>query len=299
MIDMMRMGIDWGGTKIEAAILNLENDIIVRKTINTPNAYDECLKVVYELVTGLEKSHGPCKLGFGTPGSLSPRTGMMRNANSVWLNDRPLKNDLEDLFGREVKIANDANCFALSEAMDGAAQSYNVVCGLILGTGFGSGLVINKKLINGYHGIAGEIGHIPLANLKGGDEPGRCWCGQDNCHEIFVSGSGFQRTYKSLTGVKLRAQEIMALKAKGETAAKTTYNIYVDQLARVIALVSNMLDPDCFVLGGGMGQIAGLEQDVLKKLPDYLFSDYAEVPILKPRFGASSGVRGAAWLWND
>jgi fructokinase len=292
------MGIDWGGSKIEAAVLNEAGQLLKTERIATPQSYDAALQAVRALIAELEAQHGTCTLGFGTPGSLSPKTGLMRNANSVWLNNQPLKADLEQLLGREVRLANDANCFALSEATDGAGEGAQSVAGLILGTGFGAGLVINGQIIVGAHGIGGELGHVPLSHVTDEDKPANCWCGKQNCHEIFVSGSGFERSYRLETGEAIKAPEIIKRKQQGEVAANKVYARYVSQLARAVSTLCNIFDPEVIVLGGGMGQINGLEADLSSALPAYLFSDYCAVSIVKPKYGDASGVRGAAWLWN-
>ena len=295
---MKRMGIDWGGTKIEAAVLDDDGSFLFRQRIASPRSYEDALTAVAEFVKALESRFGRCTLGIGMPGSISPKTGLVRNSNSVFLNERPLKRDLEIHLGRSIKFANDANCFAVSEAKDGAAAGFNVVVGVILGTGTGSGIVINGRLIEGFHGIGGEFGHVPLPNISPGDAPGTCWCGRQNCNEIFLSGPGFARVYKAHYGDELKAEDIIERKKNGTMSAKIAYQRYLDQLARALSVYVNMLDPDAIVLGGGMGQIEGLEDDLKEVMRSYVFSDYFETRILKPRFGSSSGVRGAAWLWE-
>lgn len=296
---MRRMGIDWGGTKIEAAILDDDGSFLFRERIRTPRSYDDALDAVTALVERLETRFGRCTIGFGTPGSVSPKSGLMRGCNSTFLNERPLKKDMEIRLGRSLRFANDANCLAISEAKDGAAAGFSVVVGVILGTGAGSGIVINGRLVEGAHGIAGEFGHVPLPYVSPGDAPATCWCGQQNCNELFISGTGFSRVYEAHFGDKISSEEIITRRDMGDGNARIAYQRYVDQLARALSLYVNMLDPDAIVLGGGMGQIAGLEDDLLKVITPYIFSDYFNGRFLKPKFGAASGVRGAAWLWES
>lgn len=295
---MKRMGIDWGGTKIEAAVLADDNSFLFRERLPSPGSYDEAIETTAGFIEMLEERFGRCSIGFGIPGSISPQTGLVRGANSTYLNGRPLQRDLEARLKRELRFANDANCFAVSEAKDGAAVGAGVVLGVIIGTGTGSGIVVNGRLLQGHHGIAGEFGHVALPHVSEDDVPGTCWCGRANCTELFLSGPGFARVHAAHTGEMLRAEQIIARMRQGDAEARRSYERYVDQLARGLSLYLNTLDPDVIVLGGGMGQIDKLEADVLERLPPYTFSDFCQPRIVKPRYGPSSGVRGAAWLWQ-
>jgi fructokinase len=236
----------------------------------------------------------------GVPGSPSPRTGLMRNANSTWLNNRPFRSDLEAALGRPVRIANDANCFALSEAVDGAAARARVVFAMILGTGCGGGLVVNGTLIEGANGIGGEVGHNPLPWPQANEIPGpACWCGKHNCIESWISGSGMARDFAETQGRKLRAEEIVDAARGGDAAAIAAFDKYVDRAARVLAQIANLADPDVFVLGGGMSNIRELYDRLPDRVRRYVFSDVWEGRIVAAKFGDSSGVRGAARLWKS
>lgn len=304
----MRIGVDLGGTKIEAVLLDEAGQIVVRKRVAAPsNDYQLTLDAIVALVTEIEMSiaqqQQPLSVGIGTPGATSRKTGLMKNSNNNCLNDKPLREDLAKALQRNVAIANDANCFALSEAMDGAGQDGDVVFGVIIGTGVGGGLCVSKKLLNGINSISGEWGHNPLA-LKGSDvgfgvDPGsarKCSCGKLDCVETWLSGPAFQSTYHAASGRELIAQDIVKLAENGDKIA----NLVLDQYSRILALalstVINIVDPDIIVLGGGLSNIDRLYEDVPKHWGDYVFSDQVETKLVKAKFGDSSGVRGAAWL---
>ena len=239
----------------------------------------------------------PLKVGIGTPGAISPRSGLLRNSNTVCLNGKHLLKDLQECLGKPVRIQNDANCFSLSEAMDGAAADYALVFGVIIGTGTGGGLVRDKKLIAGHHAIGGEWGHNPLPWLQPFDITGDCYCGKQGCIETFLSGPGFARNVKALTGKKLNSRQIVQAAQQGDLLCLQQMDYYFDQMARALAHVINIFDPDAIVLGGGMSNIQQIYDEVPQRLEQYVFSDYVETALLAPKYGDSSGVRGAAWLW--
>jgi fructokinase len=297
----MLIGIDWGGTKMEVIGLDETGAELVRHRIPTPREdYDGSIRAVQDLVALAERETGLTgTVGLGIPGSPNPRTGLIRNANSWWLNGRPLGRDLEAALGRPVRLSNDANCLAVSEAVDGAGAGARVVHGIIVGTGHGSGIAIEGRPHEGHQGLGGEIGHYTLPWPKEGEVPGpRCWCGRDGCLEMFCSGTGFAADYERATGDKLPGAEIVARMRRGEAAAIGSYRRYVDRLARSLALIVDILDPDVFVLGGGMSNVDELYTDLPPAIAPYVFSDTVETPIRKAKFGDSSGVRGAAWLWK-
>jgi len=296
---MNRIGIDFGGTKIEAAALDRAGDIVARLRTPNPGSYDAALSAVADLVAEVETKVGPCgSIGVGMPGSISPRTGLIRNANSLWLNGRNFGADLEATLGRPVRLANDANCMALSEAVDGAAAGAKVVFGAILGTGCGGGVVIDGQLIDGANGIAGEWGHTPLpwpANDRHRAPP--CWCGRTGCLETYISGTGFEADYQRSTGRKRAAPLILEDARAGERWAKETFDRYVDRLGRGFAVIADIIDPDVIVLAGGMSNVPELYERVPDAVKTYVFSDIWTSRIVKAVHGDSSGVRGAAWLW--
>ncbi|HUG61768.1 MAG TPA: ROK family protein [Methylomirabilota bacterium] len=297
----MLIGIDWGGTKMEVIGLDESGAELVRHRIATPREdYDASILAVRNLVAHAEAETGRVgTVGLGIPGSPNPKTGLVRNANSWWLNGRPLGRDLEAALGRPVRLSNDANCLAVSEAVDGAGAGCHVVHGIIIGTGHGSGIAIDGRPHDGFQGLAGEIGHYTLPWPKEGEAPGpRCWCGRRGCLEMFCSGTGFQADYERATGHRLLGRDIVQRMRAGEAAAVATYRRYVDRLARSLALLIDILDPDLFVLGGGMSNVDELYADLPVAIGPYVFSDIVETPIRKAKFGDSSGVRGAAWLWK-
>ncbi|MBO9670649.1 MAG: ROK family protein [Sphingobium sp.] len=297
----IRLGIDFGGTKIEIAALDPGGAILLRERIANPGAYEGAVLAVKALVEAAEGAIGGEQgtVGLGVPGSPSPRTGLIRNANSTWLNGRPFKNDLETALGRPVRMANDANCLALSEALDGAAAGKESVFAVILGTGCGGGLVIDGRLVEGAGGIAAELGHTPLPWLKPDEYPGpTCWCGLQGCLETWISGSGFQRDFEARTGQALSAQQIVEASRAGDAAARAALDAYTDRLGRALAVVANIVDPACFVLGGGMSNVEDIYAPLPAIIGRYAFSDGWEGEILQARWGDSSGVRGAAMLWD-
>ena len=295
-----RIGIDLGGTKIEAAVLGDDGTIRARRRVPTPrDDYPATLQSIAALVEDLERELGaPGVVGVGMPGTISPATGLVKNANSVWLNGQALAEDLRRVVPRPLRFANDANCFALSEAVDGAAAGAGAVFGVIVGTGTGGGLVVNNRIWTGPNAIAGEFGHNPLPwpNLDEGPGP-RCYCGKTGCIETYLSGPGLSRDHERTTGQSLDAAEIAARAATGDAAAEATLRRYEDRMARALASVVNILDPDVVVLGGGLSNLARLYEAVPRRWTRYVFSDRVDTRLVSPRHGDSSGVRGAAWLW--
>jgi fructokinase len=297
----MRIGVDLGGTKIEALALGREGEVRGRRRIPTPrHDYQATLEAIVGLVGALEQELGQRgTVGVGMPGTISPATGLVKNANSVWLNGRPLAEDLARGLGRPVRLANDANCFALSEAIDGAGAGARVVFGVILGTGTGGGIVVEGRVLTGPNAIAGEWGHNPLPWPRGGEWPGpACYCGKRSCVETFLSGPGLARDHQEATGEALEAAEITERAEAGQPAARASLERYEERLARALAALINILDPDAIVLGGGMSKIARLYENVPRVWQAYGFSDRLDTRLLPPLHGDSSGVRGAAWLWG-
>ena len=297
----MRIGIDLGGTKIEVIALDDSGATLVRRRLPTPvGEYSAALNAIAELVEFAEKETGKSgTVGIASPGAELKRTGLIKNSNSGALNGMPLKRDIAQRLRREVRIENDANCFALSEAVDGAARDANVVFGAILGTGVGGGIVINRQVLVGWNRIAGEWGHNPLPWADAGEraEDARCACGKIGCIEYFVSGPGLARSYRSATNDAVSAQDVVARAAAGEKAAVECMRRYQDRLARSLATVINLLDPDAIVLGGGLSNVTELYAALPPLISQYTFSDYIDTPIVRAVHGDSSGVRGAAWLW--
>ncbi|MFD1703755.1 ROK family protein [Methylopila henanensis] len=297
----MLIGLDWGGTKIEAIALDDSGQTLLRRRIATPrDDYDGGVRAAAALVQGIESVTGrKATVGVGIPGSLSPATALVRNANSTWLNGRPLRDDLELALGRPVRIENDANCFAVSEATDGAGAGAAVVCAVIIGTGCGSGIAIGGRPWRGRNGVAGEIGHNPLPWAQGvSEQPGpACWCGKRGCVESFVSGPGFARAHALATGAVMQAEAIVEAARAGDAEAGASLEAYAGRLARVLAVVVNTLDPDVIVLGGGMSNVAELYEALPALMRPYVFSDVCVTPVRQAVHGDSSGVRGAAWLW--
>lgn len=297
----MRIGIDLGGSKIEAAALDEDGATLVRRRVSTPrHDYQGTLTTIKDLVDAIEFDLG-CRgsIGVGTPGSISPFNGRMRNANSVWLNDQSLDKDLQAVLGRPVRLANDADCFALSEAIDGAGRGAGTVFGVIIGTGTGAGVVVNGRLLNGPNAIAGEWGHNPLPWPNGDEMPGPCcYCGLHGCIETYVSGPGMTADHHRRVDIALTPPEILQVARNGDKDAEETLRRHEDRLARGLASVINILDPDVIVLGGGLSNL----QRLYRRLPDlirpYVFSDSLATRIVPPAHGDSGGVRGAAWLWN-
>jgi fructokinase len=298
---MIKIGIDLGGTKIEGIALSEAGNELFRHRVDTPQGdYQGILNIIQSLINKIEDELGDSgSVGICTPGALSPATGLMRNANSVCLNGKPVLTDLQAMLQREVRIANDANCFALSEAIDGVAKDDAVVFGVIIGTGTGAGIVVNKKVLIGANSIAGEWGHNPLPWPQDMEIPGPdCYCGKQGCIETWLSGPGIMRDHELHNNVFIDAQELDNKARFGDEEASETLQRYEDRLARSLAHVINILDPDAIVLGGGMGNIKRLYENVPKLWQAYVFSDVVNTKLLAPVHGDSSGVRGAAWLWN-
>ncbi len=295
-----RIGVDIGGTKIEAAALDRDGAFAVRQRVATPqDDYAAALDTIVRLVQTVEAEIGEqAPAGFGIPGTISPATGVVKNAYNSPFNGHPLDRDIADRLGRPIRMMNDANCFALSEAVDGAAAGAEIVFGVILGTGCGGGIVINGRPVRGLNAIAGEWGHNPLPWLGAKDQPARvCSCGKTGCIETFLSGTGFAAHHNAATGSTLEAHEIVALAAQGDDDAHRSFEQYQDRLARALASIINVLDPDVIVLGGGMSNAADLYVSIPKRWTDWVFSDRVETRLAPPKYGDSSGVRGAAWLW--
>lgn len=297
----LRIGIDLGGTKIAGILLDAEGQTRAEKRIPAPRGdYELTVRALRDLATDLAApAASRPSIGIGMPGSISPKTGLVQNANSVWLNGRSFSRDLEQAFGAPVRLANDANCFALSEAVDGAGAGARSVFGVILGTGCGGGLVFDGSIIDGPRGIGGEWGHNPLPWADADEHPGpKCWCGRRGCMETWVSGTGLEADHARATGDAVSASDI-ALKAQaGDTAAEATLDRHARRLARGLAHVVNMFDPEMIVLGGGLSNLPHLYAVLPDLMLPHIFSDAPSITIRPPRWGDASGVRGAAWLWG-
>ena len=293
----MRIGIDVGGTKIEAIGLASDGTIRARRRVDAPRGdYERTVKTLVDLVEAIELDTGERgSVGLGIPGTISPATGWIKNANSTWLNGQPLDRDLSRALNRPVRLANDANCFALSEATDGAAAGAGVVFGVIIGTGCGGGVVVHGRLLTGANAVAGEWGHNGLPWPDESEWPGPpCYCGRQGCIETFLSGRGMQAAYGDSS---LTAREIAESAAKGDARAAAAIERYATRLAKGLASVINVLDPDVVVLGGGLSNIDALYERVPQLWRDWVFSDRVDTRLVRARHGDSSGVRGAAWLW--
>jgi fructokinase len=293
--------VDLGGTKIEGVALADDGRELARRRVATPrHDYDATLATIAAVVGALEaETGGRGSVGVGMPGALSPASGLVKNANSTWLIGRAIDRDLERALGREVRCANDANCFALSEATDGAGAGARVVFGVILGTGVGGGIVVDGRALAGPNAIAGEWGHMPLPWPSDHERPGpSCYCGKAGCVETFLSGPGLARDYGRHGSGGLGAAEIAERAVRGDAEADAAIARYEDRLARALAVVLNVLDPDVVVLGGGVSKLARLYDNVPRLWQAWAFSDRVTTPLLPPRHGDSSGVRGAAWLWG-
>lgn len=297
----LRIGIDLGGSKIEVLALDQEGEELFRKRVATPKGdYPATLKAITDLVEVTEhKLKQKCTVGICTPGSLSAENNLLRNSNSTCLNQKPFKQDIENLLAREIRISNDANCFALSEATDGAAKNAQIVFGVIIGTGCGGGVVINQQIIDGPNRIAGEWGHNPMPWPDEHEvNATSCWCGQHDCLETYLSGSGLSMDYRRSCGHHLDAIDIIHESEHGNACALEVVARYELRLAKSLALVINILDPHVIVLGGGMSNVQRLYKNIPVLWDKHIFSDYIATQLLAPEFGDSSGVRGAAWLWN-
>jgi fructokinase len=297
----MRIGIDVGGTKLEAIALDRNSRELLRHRIPAPKGdYAATLSAIVSLVATVETTVGERgTVGVGIPGAISPATGLVKNANSTWLNGRPMADDLPRLLARPVRFENDANCFALSEATDGAAQGASVVFGVIVGTGTGGGLVVSGRALTGANAIGGEWGHNPLPAQEDDERPGPlCYCGRRGCIETFLSGPALTRDYGG-AGAPVDAAEIAGRARSGDRAADACLARYEHRMARALASVINIVDPDVIVLGGGLSNIERLYESVPRLWTSHVFSDRVTTRLVRARHGDSSGVRGAAWLWND
>ena len=295
----VRIGVDLGGTKIEVVALDAGGTERFRKRVRSPRGdYDGTIEAVGGLVEDAERAAGPGTVGIGIPGAISPATGLVKNANSTWLNGRPLAEDLETRLARKIRLANDANCLALSEAADGAAAGQAVVFGVIIGTGTGGGLVVNGRPVIGANAIAGEWGHNPMPWPSDDEWPGPpCYCGRTGCIETFLSGPGLSRDHERATGERWDATAIADRAREGVEPACATLERYAQRLARGLASMINVVDPDVIVLGGGLSNIGRLYQRVPLLWEEFVFSDHVATRLVQAHHGDSSGVRGAAWLW--
>ena len=298
----MRFGIDLGGTKIEIAALAPSGEIVLRERTPTPRGdYDGTVCAIRDLVTAAERKldiRGT--VGIAIPGTISPKTGLVKNANSTKLIGHPLDKDLSAALSRTVRLANDANCFALSEASDGAAAGKSVVFGIIAGTGVGGGVVVNGRIVTGAHSIGGEWGHNPLPGARADEIPGpQCYCGKHGCIEAWCAGPHFEKLFADASGRQMSAREIATAAEAGDTQAMAAMDAWLDRFARSIATLVNILDPDAIVFGGGLSNIDALYRELPARVEHYAFTPEGPTAILKNRHGDSSGVRGAAWLWRD
>ena len=296
----LRLGIDLGGTKIAGVALGPNDAVIAEDRRPAPKGdYAATIEAIAALVDALElRAGGHATIGVGIPGCIAPATGRMQNANSTWLNDKPLKSDLEARLGRPVRLANDANCFVLSEATDGAAAGAGTVFGAIIGTGCGGGITVDGRLLDGPHAIAGEWGHTPLPWIQADEfDQTHCWCGRSGCLETWISGTGLARDHARHTGVARAGEDIAKAATAGDAAAQATLDRHADRLARGLALICNILDPHVIVLGGGLSQLPHLYAVLPALMAPYILSASARPVVQPPRWGDASGVRGAARLW--
>jgi len=298
---LIQVGVDFGGTKIEACALGQDGAWLARRREANPGGYAAAIETVKTLIARVEAEAGERgSIGVGAPGSVSPRTGVMRNANSTWLNGRRFREDLEAALGRPVRLANDADCLALSEATDGAAAGARAAFAVILGTGCGGGLVVAGALVEGASGIGGEWGHMPLPWPGPEETPGpQCWCGQHGCMETWVSGTGLARDHEARTGATLNGEAIVAAARAGEAGAHASVERYLGRLARGLAVICNIVDPDVFVFGGGLSNVTELYDRLPALIAPWVFSDAWEGRLAPARWGDASGVRGAARLWRE
>jgi len=295
----LRIGVDLGGTKIEGILLGPDAREIARRRVPTPRGdYAATLAAIRDLVLALEAGTGKATVGVGIPGAISPATGLVKNANSTWLIGKPFDRDLAEALARPVRVANDANCFVQSEAMDGAAEGADTVFGVILGTGCGGGLMINGQLVTGAHAIAGEWGHNPLPWPTPDEYPGpACYCGKHGCVETWIAGPGLARDCDPKGDVT--AEEVVSRASRGDAAAKAALARHADRVGGALATVINLVDPEIIVFGGGLSNLDGLCATVGAHLPRYVFSDRVATELVRGKHGDSSGVRGAAWLWPE
>ncbi len=298
----LRLGIDLGGTKIAGIVLDAFGATRAEARIATPrDDYDGTLRAIAGLVSRLEaEAGGGASVGIGMPGAISPRTGLVKNANSVWLNGRPFGADLERALDREVRVENDANCLAVSEAVDGAGMGSSLVWAVILGTGAGSGIAVDGRALPGRQRIAGEWGHNPLPSPRDDERPGpACYCGRHGCIETWVSGTGLAADHARRTGRALRAEAVIEAVRAGEPEAQATFAAYLDRLGRAFAHAVNLLDPEVIVIGGGLSRVPEILEGLPGATAPHVFSDGFDTPIRASCHGDASGVRGAAWLWMD
>lgn len=298
----LRIGVDLGGTKIEIIALDGDGTVLTRRRTSTPrDDYTATVDTIVSLVMTVESELARRgSVGVGIPGAISPATGLVKNANSTWLIGKPLDRDLAAALDRPVRLANDANCFAVSEATDGAAKGAEVVFGVIVGTGTGGGVVVHGRPLHGANAIGGEWGHNPLPWPRADELPGpACYCGHHGCIETWLSGPGFERDFQAATGLALSAAAIVRAAEEGDAQAEAALRRYEDRMARALASVINLLDPDVIVLGGGMSNIVRLYRNVPTLWGQYVFSDRVDTRLLPPAHGDASGVRGAAWLWSS
>jgi fructokinase len=297
----VRIGLDVGGTKLEIIAIDRSGNEVLRHRVPTPRgSYEGTVESVRALVTDAEQRVGPSTVGIGMPGAISPATGLVKNANSTWLNGRPFGRDLSAALGRDVRLANDANCLALSEATDGVAAGRSPVFAVILGTGVGGGLVVDGRVVTGTNAIAGEWGHNPMPYPTTAEWPGpACYCGKTGCVETLLSGPGLERDYMQESGTRLTALEIAAAASAGNTCARETLGRYEHRLARAVSAIVNIVDPEVIVLGGGVSNIDDLYEAVPRLWKGFIFSDRVDTQLVRAKHGDSSGVRGAAWLWPE
>jgi fructokinase len=297
----LRLGIDLGGTKIAGIVLDRDGAARAQARAATPRGdYPATLAAIAALVARLEaEAGGACSVGIGMPGAVSARSGLVKNANSTWLNGRPFETDLAAALGRPVRVENDANCLAVSEAVDGAAAGADVVWAIILGTGVGSGIALRGRALSGRDRIAGEWGHNPLPAPTDAERPGpACYCGRRGCIETWLSGPGLAADHARRTGAEATAEAVVAAFRAGDPAARASVAAYRDRLGRGLAHVVNILDPDAIVIGGGLSRVPELVGDLAERVAPHVFSDAFDTPIRPSLHGDASGVRGAAWLWN-
>lgn len=298
----MRIGIDLGGTKIEAIVLDSDGIEVARFRVNSPKgSYSKTLDSIADLVARIDPDPNQATpVGIGIPGTVSPATRLVKNANSTWLIGHPIDRDLSERLARPVRVANDANCFAISEATDGAGMDVSVVFGVILGTGVGGGIAVNRQVITGANAIAGEWGHTPLPWMTAEEYPGAgCYCGRPGCIETFIAGPAFEAAFARTTGKEMSARDITEAAKTGDSTAEAALQRYEDQLARALTVLINIVDPDIIVLGGGLSNIERLYDNLPERIAEHAFSDKIETPVVRAVHGDSGGVRGAAWLWPD
>src|SRR5438105_4918559 len=296
----VRIGVDLGGTKIEFIAIERDGRELHRHRIATPrHDYDGTVRAVAEATREIEKKLGrSATVGLGIPGTISTKTGLVKNANSTWLNGKPFDKDLSRALAREVRCANDANCLAVSESTGGAGFGKHVVFAVILGTGCGGGIALDGRVHGGSNGVAGEWGHNTLPWMRADEFPGpACYCGKHGCIETWISGTGLEKDYERATKTSLRGPEVLARSDAGEPAALAALDRFEDRLSRGLAGVINLLDPDVIVMGGGASQISRIYKNVPALLEEYVFGKEADTPLVPAKHGDSSGVRGAAWLW--